>query len=605
MQNIKVKTANADWHIAGQLKENGRAVALQLDPEQHYNFPFGRINSRIVRLEGRGRNARFCLTLSKRWQEGFLTYNDLAVGFPLGKAAYEQLLLEGGDGDQAEAAEGTWHHLAPYGNCCAFTCSGRRALALIHRGASERIRFHIGNHAGRHFSLELDTRARETDRIHDAYELIWYQPLSTRLWWQEALEYSSHTGVNQITFRIAVHKLTDAAFANLYILGRTGRKTGITVRRRGRITTADRMGDIQSMKGVERRLDAPVCRLPLAAPGQRSGLYEIRVTSGLAERRTFFIKKPEQNANGDILFVFATNSWRSYALNGHYHDLHNFPWSYSYSATLMEGISDIWDDVPSRFRYPMQPRYYNNTPNGYMRLTAGLVDALEQYSERNDLRIDYCGEEDVDDRSVRLDHYRCVILDNHAEYSTNRELKAFERYRRQGGAFLVLGGDAFGRRVDYIRGDQGEIRYQVLFKSAIIGDYPDSAQYTHAQRLKRSGICYAGSPTYLAKQWIRVTDIAHPVTSVYQMGEVISEARWEVDETAPDWRKLAVIAHPRTAGRECAALAFDPTGRYGYFGPMGISEILAGYYGHRDRVAALFERVLDYLLAGSRIGKRR
>ena len=270
----------------------------------------------------------------------------------------------------------------------------------------------------------------------------------------------------------------------------------------------------------------------------------------------------------------------------------------------MEGISDIWDDVPSRFRYPMQPRYYNNVPSGYMRLTAGLVDALEQYAERSGHCLAYCGEEDVDDGSIRLDHYRCVILDNHAEYSTNREMAAFKRYRRQGGAFLVLGGDAFGRRVDYIRGRQGEIRYQALFKSAVIGAYPQSAQYTDAQRLKRCGICYAGSPPYLAKQWIRVTDIAHPITSAYQMGDIISAARWEVDETAPNWRKLAVIVNPHT-GRECPALAFDPTERYCFFGPMGIAEVLAGYYGCRDRVAVLFERVLDYLLAKSRIGKRR
>lgn len=550
--------------------------------------------------------------------ECFHVYKGLAVAFPLAKEKEEFLSLYDKKPDPkdvriresfASGVDHTFHDIKGYGNVVAFRNPNGTVVAFYHLGMTRRTRLDVLNNGGKRFSLRLRTEAPLPET--EVYEILNYETSEDKFWWQPALEYADAIGMSQNLFRITMDKLVDRNDPELIILGRNGEKVDIAFRRRIRLNE-----DWQTLKsGMPVKGD--VFRVPLVLQDSTSAVYEIKVTSGNAVRNTLFIKKPESGSRADILYVFETNAWRSYAMNGHYHGPidHCFPWSYSYSATIMEGVSDIFDDVPSSCRYPLQPTYYNNMPP-YARLCSGFIDSLASFCHERGLSWHACGEEDIADGSVDLRNYRLAILGNHAEYSTLAEMAAFKSHLDKGGSLIVLGGDAFGRRVDYIKDSKGNIRYQKLFKNTVLGlnvkadsqghykwkTYPQSAQYSNAQRLARFGLCYCASPAMTDKPLLTVEDNGHPITKGYKLHEVISESRWEGDCVNPDWRVLVSICNRNTSEgsaplKKIAALAVHPKWNLCCLGPMGLNETLAGYYGDKSRVSSLFSRVMEHFLS--------
>ena len=585
---------------------------------QELTFNDHLIKSYRLKTQVQNNNHHFQLALKAEFKESLHIYKNIASGFPLVDGENEFLTLYDKNADIgdlrirdsfAPRVDNTFHDIKGYNNVIAFRAGTGSVIVFFHRGATKMTRLDVKNNGGKYFSLGVKTVAPYS--TNDEFEFITYHSDEERFWWQPALEYADATGIPQNLFRIALKKITDNQMPELYILGRREETVNIDVRSRAK-HNAPWLNIIKDLT-----IDSDVTCCKLDWKDRKSGIYEIRVSAPNIIRNTIFVQKPKPNTTADILYVFGTNAWRSYAMNGHYHGPidHCFPWSYSYSATIMEGVSDVFDDVVSSYRYPMQPEYYNNMPSGFARLTSGFINSLEIYCNDKQRSWHACGEEDIADGSINLSNYRLVFLDNHAEYSTPEEMTKFMEYLDDNGVMVILGGDALGRRVDYIRDDKGNIRYQKLFNNSVLGIrdeadnrtpiskpfFPYSSQYSNAQRLDRFGLCYSRSPGMLEKVTLKVSNNNHPITDGYKINEVISESRWECDYVNPDWNILISVYDNDGVpiglpAKKMVSLAIHPSWNLCYLGPMGINETLAGYYGNKPKVHTLFSNIIDYYI---------
>lgn len=577
------------------------------------------------------------LSLPKSYTQGFAPYNDVACGFPMDVADSERWHLFGTDPayyadfkdtgeimgrvwDFADTLEGSYADLGGHGKLDVYHAPERKlALGILTRGGMCPVIHETGPAAPQWTQTDTADNLESGTTAELVCDIIAYKPADPKFWWHDALAFSQNTGVRQLLFRIALRDLTIMAgeTADLAILGRCNAPVRMRVERIGDASLMQKsppgFGCMSLPLGEEIILEEWVPKkdvehVALQTKGWRTGVYRVTIESRHHHRNAIMVVRPPESSKR-ILYICATNQWRSYALNAHYHTYlpKKFPWSYCYSSQIMEGISSIYDDVSHHARYPMQPRYYNNMPTGFGMTCLGFVQTLEDFRNKSggEWSVDYCGEEDVHFGRVQLEDYQVVLLDNHAEYNTEQEMQAFEAYLESGAGWLiVLGGDAFGRLVEYTTDADGRILYQNLHNSNC-EHYPKGAQFTDEQRCRRFGICVSHGFGARPMHPLTVVDNEHPITDGWTKDEVISLSSWESDDVWPaeEWQQLIRFTHLPTTIRfqdgstpDCftPGLAIHKQKKLISLGPMGLAETLVHYYGDYDNVRALLQKTVKF-----------
>lgn len=600
-----------------------------------------RVRRLHVRIEALKRMAhlalRRSLLLPETFTSAFCPYNDVACGYPLDVSPEERWRLFGADPayykqfkdtgqimgkvwDFADTLSGTYADIAPHGGLDLFCApSERRVLGVLTRGGMDPMLRESGPAVPQWSQTDAANDLREGEVVEFSCEIIEYESVGSRFWWHEGMEYSQATGKYQQLFRMGTDHLTykQGDWVDLAVLGRKGFSLKARLERISDASLTPKappeFGQVSLPVGeqVWHETWVPVDKVThflLPTDKLSTGVYRVTVASEHTHRNCIFIVRPAR-PEGRILYVCATNQWRSYAFNAHYHTYlpKSYPWSYCYSSQLMEGISGIYDDVSHHSRYPMQPRYYNNMPTGFGMTCLGFVQTLESFRQEYGWDVDYCGEEDVHFGRVDLGNYQTVFLDNHAEYSTWQEMDALQNYLDSGkGWLIVLGGDAFGRLVHYTVGDNETILYQNLHNSNC-EHFPGGAQFTDQQRCERFGICVSHGFGARPMHPLTVVDDAHPITRDWKAGEVLSLSSWESDDVWPaeDWHLLVRFTDIPTPLRfddgskpDChtTGLALHRNKKLISMGPMGLAETLVNYYGNYGNVRKLLENTVRFCI---------
>jgi len=299
-----------------------------------------------------------------------------------------------------------------------------------------------------------------------------------------------------------------------------------------------------------------------------------------------FIVRPSKPV-GDLLHVLPSNQWRSYSSNGIYYGQRIWPYEYSVGATVLQSPAPGFKRV---FGFDLTPDYI---PPWWSTSDHGILLAIEHTAQKHELTVDYCSEEALHFGDVKLGNYKMVIFGSHAEYFTNREFEIFKKYQAAGGGLLTLGGDNFGRLVEYVPNNR-EFRFQRYIRSGGWG----GEGLTEADKFARD----SNPPCMFVPTWKDPADMIvcrnqHPITKGFKLGQRIGKTYWEGDLTTENWLPLVKLDCPiRYCGHGPAILAVHRKYPMVHFGPMGWPHALTGGPGNAKTNIKIFERSVKYIL---------
>ena len=437
------------------------------------------------------------------------------------------------------------------------------------------------------FLLTMFTQTRPRDRDALVHRVHWiaYRPKAPRFWWAQglvaALKLSGRTAApRHLAPLLALDELSVARGrpAKLFVLpaGKRTRSQSVSVERA--------WGDRAVLVDRNVPLREPVTEVTLPSRGLCSGVYRVRV----GKRSTSLIVRPSR-PGARVLHVLPTSQWRAYSANGNYYGARKWPYTDSFGATVLQSPAPGHKRAFAGRPIP-RPDYM---PPWWGLSELGLLIAMQALADHHDEAADYCSQEDIHFRRVRLRDYQAVVYGSHCEYATGAERDMVAQYVEDGGGLLMTGGDNFGRRVSFLP-DRPDFRFQRvhLDDGWYAGGFRESVKFrTHF------GLPFSVSPPYRAPGRLRIVDNEHPITAGFKNGQSLGPGYWEGALTTEHWRTLICLDHAcRDYDRRPAAVAVHRQYRMAIMGPMSWTDTVASRGFDHQALLDVFCRTVVHLL---------
>ena len=193
-----------------------------------------------------------------------------------------------------------------------------------------------------------------------------------------------------------------------------------------------------------------------------SGIYACELTTqdGGEDILPFFVLPPKGKATASVALLASTYTYLAYA-NSH-HGYEDALSEVCYGALLELGPAEQFLKERRDFGVSLYDRHRDGSGSSYSSWLRPILNTRPKRAIWNfnaDLHItdwlhaisqpyDIITDDRIHAEGVELlKNYRCVIAGTHPEYHTTQMLDAFERYQKDGGRLMYLGGNGFYWRI--------------------------------------------------------------------------------------------------------------------------------------------------------------